>query len=130
MMTCKGYGSKRSRHNLRYYPRICVEVLRKTTKNLIRDVWFLGRDLNPGPPEHGTGVVTTSVARSSSMLSDTTLTELPSSSETFVSNGVTTNKTKIYKLKLHHKDRKLNPGLLVIIQSRMLFISSQYLKSY
>jgi hypothetical protein len=28
-------------------------------KNLSQDSWFPGRDLNPGPPEYETGVLTT-----------------------------------------------------------------------
>jgi hypothetical protein len=34
MIDCKGYGRKRSWRNLKLYPCICVEGLRKTTKHL------------------------------------------------------------------------------------------------
>jgi hypothetical protein len=36
--------------NLKYYPGICLEVLRETTNNC-QDSQFPGRDLNPGRPE-------------------------------------------------------------------------------
>jgi hypothetical protein len=39
---------------LRYYPKICPEGQQKTMKNC-QDKWFLGRDLNPGPPEKEVG---------------------------------------------------------------------------
>jgi hypothetical protein len=39
--------------------RICLEGLRKTTKNLSQDSRSPGRDLNPGPPEYKAGVLTT-----------------------------------------------------------------------
>jgi hypothetical protein len=51
-MNWKGCGRKRSWPNLRYYPGICLEGLRKTTKNLSQDNRSPGRDLNPGPPEY------------------------------------------------------------------------------
>jgi hypothetical protein len=38
---------------------ICLEGLRKTTKNLSQDSRSPGRDLNPGPPEYEAGVLTT-----------------------------------------------------------------------
>jgi hypothetical protein len=44
---------------LRYYPSICLEELRKTTKTLSPDSLSPERDLNPGPPEHEAGVLTT-----------------------------------------------------------------------
>jgi hypothetical protein len=40
-----------------YYTGICLEKLRKTTKNL-RTARLRGQDLNPGPPEYE-GVLTT-----------------------------------------------------------------------
>jgi hypothetical protein len=54
---------KRSWPNLRYYPGICMEGLRKTTKPLSRDSRSPGRDLNPGPPEYE-GVLITRPRRS------------------------------------------------------------------
>jgi hypothetical protein len=45
-------GRKQSWPNLRYYPGICVEKLRKTIKNLSQDSWSLSRDLNSGLPEY------------------------------------------------------------------------------
>lgn len=51
---------KWSRPILRYsYPIICMEGLRKTTKDFRQGSWFLGRDSNPEPPEHKAGVPTT-----------------------------------------------------------------------
>jgi hypothetical protein len=41
------------------YPIICLEELRKTTKNLSQDNQSLGRDLNARPPEYDAGVLTT-----------------------------------------------------------------------
>jgi hypothetical protein len=43
---------------LRYYPGICLEGLRKTTKCLGQDSWSLGQDLNPEPPEYEAGMLT------------------------------------------------------------------------
>jgi hypothetical protein len=51
MMQWKGFGRKRSWPNLRYYPEICLEGLRKPAEKS-QDSRFLGRDLNPGPPEY------------------------------------------------------------------------------
>jgi hypothetical protein len=34
MMNWEGGGRKQSWHNLRFYPRICLEILKKTMKNL------------------------------------------------------------------------------------------------
>jgi hypothetical protein len=56
-MNRKGCGTKQSWPNLRYYPGICLEGLRKTTKNLTQDNRSPGRDLNPGPPEYEAGVL-------------------------------------------------------------------------
>jgi hypothetical protein len=52
-MNQKGYGRKWPWPNLRYYPGICLEALRKTMKNLSQSSWSLGQDLNPGPPDPG-----------------------------------------------------------------------------
>jgi hypothetical protein len=35
-----------------YYLDICLEGVRKTTKNPSQGIRSLGRDLNPGPPEY------------------------------------------------------------------------------
>jgi hypothetical protein len=48
----EGIWKVRSWPNLRYYPGICLEGSRKTTKNLSKASRSLGRDLNPGPPEY------------------------------------------------------------------------------
>jgi hypothetical protein len=47
-MNWKGYGRKRLWPNLRYYPGICMEGLRKTTKSLTQAIRSPGRDSNPG----------------------------------------------------------------------------------
>lgn len=39
---------KRSWPNMRYDPGICVEVIKKTTKDLSKDIRSQGRDMNPG----------------------------------------------------------------------------------
>jgi hypothetical protein len=51
-------GSERSQI-LRYYSRICLDRLGKTTKVLIQDSRSPGRHLKPKPPEHEAGVLTT-----------------------------------------------------------------------
>jgi hypothetical protein len=38
--------------HLRYYPRICLEDLRKATRKLSRDSRSFAPDLNPRPPEY------------------------------------------------------------------------------
>jgi hypothetical protein len=58
MMNLKGYARKLSPPNLRSYPGICLEGLRKTTKTLIQDSRSQGRDLNPVPPEYEAGLLT------------------------------------------------------------------------
>jgi hypothetical protein len=45
--------------NFRYYRGICLEVVRKSTKNFSHDGRSSGRDLNPVPPEYEAGVLTT-----------------------------------------------------------------------
>jgi hypothetical protein len=52
-MNWKGYGREWSWPNLRYYPGIFLEGLRKTTRNLLQDIQSLG------PPEYKAGVLTT-----------------------------------------------------------------------
>jgi hypothetical protein len=47
MVNWKGYGRKKSWPSLRYYPIICLEGLRKTTKDLSQDTW------PQVPPEYG-----------------------------------------------------------------------------
>jgi hypothetical protein len=61
MIDLKGYGRKRSWHNLRqaYYPDIGVVEVRKATKYLSQNSQSPGRDLNRDPPEYEVGVVTT-----------------------------------------------------------------------
>jgi hypothetical protein len=49
--------------SLRYSPGICLEALRRTTKNINQDSRSPGRDLYPGLPEHE-GVLTTRPRRS------------------------------------------------------------------
>jgi hypothetical protein len=58
-MNYKGYERTRKWHNLRYYPGICLEGLRKTTKKLSQDSQSPDRDLKPGPPKYEAGVVAT-----------------------------------------------------------------------
>jgi hypothetical protein len=43
---------------------ICLEGLRKTTKNLSQDSRYTARDFNPGPPEYGAEMLTTRPRRS------------------------------------------------------------------
>jgi hypothetical protein len=57
-MNWKGCGKKQSGPNLRYYPGICLEGLRKTTEDLSKYIWSLGQDFNPGPPEYEAGELT------------------------------------------------------------------------
>jgi hypothetical protein len=57
MMNGKGFGSKQSWPNLRYYARIRLERLRTTRKNTINTAGRQGRDLNPGPPEYEVGML-------------------------------------------------------------------------
>jgi hypothetical protein len=47
-MNWEGYGRKRSWPNLRYYPGIYLDGLRKATKNLSQDIRSRSRDLNLG----------------------------------------------------------------------------------
>jgi hypothetical protein len=58
-MNRKGYGRKQSWHNLRYYPGICLEGLRKAMETLSQDSHSPGEDLNLGPPEYEANVLTT-----------------------------------------------------------------------
>jgi hypothetical protein len=48
---------KRPWPNLRYCPGICLQGLRKTTRNLNQDSRSPQRDLNPGPLEYEAGVL-------------------------------------------------------------------------
>jgi hypothetical protein len=52
MMNVKRCESKRLWSNLRYYPGISLERLRKTTKDLSQDSRAPDRDLNSGPLEY------------------------------------------------------------------------------
>jgi hypothetical protein len=58
-MKWKGWERKLSWPNLKYYPGICLEGLRKTTKNIGQDSRSPGPDLNSGPPEYEAGVLAT-----------------------------------------------------------------------
>jgi hypothetical protein len=64
MMNWKGFSRKISWPNLRYYPGICLEGLKKRRKTSIRITGRRSRDLNPGPPEYDAGVLTTLPQRS------------------------------------------------------------------
>jgi hypothetical protein len=50
---------KQSWSNLRYYPGICMEVLRKITKDLNQGNWSPGLDLKPRFPKYEAEVTTT-----------------------------------------------------------------------
>jgi hypothetical protein len=43
---------------LKYYSGICLEELKKTTKDLSQDSRSPDRDFNPGPPEYEAGMLT------------------------------------------------------------------------
>jgi hypothetical protein len=58
-MNWREYGRKWSWPNLRYYPGICLEGLRKNTENISQDSQSPGRDLNLRPPKYEAGVLTT-----------------------------------------------------------------------
>jgi hypothetical protein len=59
MMNCKGFRRRQSWPDLRYFPGIYLDGLRKTTKNLSQDILSPGRDLNPGLTEYESEVLTT-----------------------------------------------------------------------
>jgi hypothetical protein len=59
MMIWKGCGRKWLWPNLRCYPGIGVKRLKKTKKNLVQNSRSRGGDLNPGPLEYESGVLTT-----------------------------------------------------------------------
>jgi hypothetical protein len=59
MINWEGCGRKQSRPNLKYYPSIYLEGLRKAIEILSHNSWPLGQDLNSGPPEYKAGVLTT-----------------------------------------------------------------------
>jgi hypothetical protein len=58
-MNCKGFGRKRSWPNLRFYPDVFLDGLRKATNSLHPGCPSPGRHLNPGPFENEAGVLTT-----------------------------------------------------------------------
>jgi hypothetical protein len=64
MMNWKGCGRSSRGLISRHYPGIFLKGLRNITKSLIQDSWSPGRDLNPGPLEYETGVLTTQPRRS------------------------------------------------------------------
>jgi hypothetical protein len=55
----KGCGRKWLSRNLKYYPSICLEGVRNTTKNLSQDSRSPGQDLNPETLEYEAGVLST-----------------------------------------------------------------------
>jgi hypothetical protein len=63
-MNWRGRGWKRSWPNLRCYPDIFKEGLRKNTKNFSHYNRYQGRDRNPGPHEYEGGLLTTRPRRS------------------------------------------------------------------
>jgi hypothetical protein len=63
-MNWKGCGRKLLYPNLRYYPGIYLEGLRKTTKTLSQGSRSSGLDLNSQPPEYEVAVLTTRPRRS------------------------------------------------------------------
>jgi hypothetical protein len=64
MVNRKGYGSKHSLPNLKYYPDTGLKKLRKTTKTLIQDNRFPGGDLKTLSLEYKASVLTTRQRRS------------------------------------------------------------------
>jgi hypothetical protein len=56
-MNWKGCGRERSLCNLRYYPGICLDGLRKIMENLNHNSRYPGRDLNTRSPECGAGAL-------------------------------------------------------------------------
>jgi hypothetical protein len=42
---------------LRYYPRSCLEGVRKTMKSLCDDIWCPGQNLNQGLPKYQSEVL-------------------------------------------------------------------------
>jgi hypothetical protein len=59
MINLKGCERKETWPNLGYYHGICLEGLRKTTKNLSHGRRSQNRDLNPVLPEYEAAVLTT-----------------------------------------------------------------------
>jgi hypothetical protein len=64
MMNWKGCGRKQLWPNLRHYPNICLQGLRKTTKTSVKIAGLQVGTLNPGPPEYEAGVLITQPQRS------------------------------------------------------------------
>jgi hypothetical protein len=64
MMNWNGCERKQSGLILRYYPNICLEGLRKTTKVLSQDSQSPGQDFNMGPRKYEAGVLITQSRRS------------------------------------------------------------------
>jgi hypothetical protein len=60
----KRYWEEEVVGNLKHFPVILLEGLRKTTKYLSQDSRSPGRKLNHGPPEYEAGVLTTRPRRS------------------------------------------------------------------
>jgi hypothetical protein len=63
-MNWNGCERNRSRPNVRYYPGICLEGLKKTTKPINEDSRSLSSDLNLGPPKYEAWVLTSRLRRS------------------------------------------------------------------
>jgi hypothetical protein len=58
-MRWKGCGRYQSWPNLRYYPGICMEGLRKPMKNISQASWSQSEDVKSGPPKYEAGVLPT-----------------------------------------------------------------------
>jgi hypothetical protein len=58
IISWKGYRRNQLCPNLRYYPGIFLEGVRKTTKTSVR-IASLQTDLKPGSPKYEVGVLTT-----------------------------------------------------------------------
>jgi hypothetical protein len=67
MMTWNGRGRKRPWVNTKVLSQYLLEELRQSTKDLSYYIRYVGRDLNPGPPDEA-GVLTTRPRRSVSVL--------------------------------------------------------------
>jgi hypothetical protein len=55
-MNWEGYKTQLC-SNLRYYPGICLEILKKTTIKINQHCWFTHQDLNTGPPKLEVGML-------------------------------------------------------------------------
>jgi hypothetical protein len=64
MVNWKGCGRKQSWSNFNVLSQHLTKGLMNTTKNISEYSLCPGRDLNPGPPEYGAGVLATQARRS------------------------------------------------------------------